>query len=135
MSTEAKRDSILADASQSKIEQGSIVMDDEGQLVLLLQLNSTSEEAKRSGQVAIEHVGVILNTSKNGFALSQWRKSSKAALRRVTDYRFLVHLLKGHFDISTPAEKSDEQLTEIEKLQRDNERLRQRVEALEKKQS
>jgi hypothetical protein len=96
-------------------KKGDIAVDEAGNVVLISRVNVQSEYLDSSGRGYIFHVGSYL---KSNLAVvgSRWAGQTVRVVCSASD---LLELAKdGGYDITTPAEKSDAELTEIQLLQR-----------------
>lgn len=104
----------MQDTDTQQLRKGDLIVDNEGNLAMISRLDVQSPEPDHEGAIHIFHVGTIIRSNSVAPG-SRW---AGQITRKICSAVDLLKLLATKYDITTPAEKPDSQLTQIELLQK-----------------
>ena len=98
-----------------ELKKGDIAVTENGDVVVISRTDVQADDVDSYGRVHVFHVGTYLRSSTVPVG-SRW---SGKVVRAVLHASELLKLAESEgYDLTTPAEKSDSELTEIQLLQR-----------------
>jgi uncharacterized membrane protein YccC len=107
---------------EKTLKKGDIVVDSAGDVALISRVDVQSDEADNLGRIHIYHVGTVLRSTSTSVG-SRWAGQNVRVVCHASDLLKLAQ--QAGYDLLTPSETPESELSAVELLQRQVKQLQE----------